>query len=325
MLTRSDSDPRALAPPKKSTAWLDDARRAVQQSGLLLTRPSLAGLEQASPGGRPGAVFMGVGLCSATQVSRALPFDLLGMLVPAELLRRAVGARALVVLVADRHALSNDLSNVEEFQLRARAREAREVIAGIGAALDMSSLQLLSGSDLHDSDDHRQVLASVRARATGGPHPYYVREVADVECLRRRYGGLVKVGWSVGAGGRRDEQSFDRCYRAWIGRAVPFVYCRAGRTLDDRRPKASPYVATDLEHRICLRPDEDPLAKIERARGRASDVTIRGVRKHLKLVARSCRQLVGQGGGGAVEQQVQHWIRQVLSSTPGQARRRCWA
>lgn len=300
--------------------WTADAARLVRQSPLLETGLSLEGLQRAQRPRPPAAIFVGVGLCTRARASRAVPFDVLGMLLPAERLRRAIGARELVVLVADSHALINDL---DPFQVRALARRWIDTLARLGDSV-LPRLRVLRASQLHATPRYRDVLEEVRRRAPGGAHPYVLREVADIEHLRRELGGVLKVGWAICSCGDRghDERFFDARHRAWVGSAVGFVYCKAGRALDDRRPRAAPYITTDPERRICLSPGEDVEAKLARASalGHASASTVRGVRKQLKMIARAYREL-GHPLRGPVEQRTQTIIDEMLVPANGARRR----
>src|SRR5690606_26395895 len=122
-----------------------------------------------------------------------------------------------------------------------------------------------------------------------GEHAYVKLQIADCEYLHRQHRGIVKVGWSPDGRARGGEHEFDRRFRAWLGDHVGFVYCKAGRVLDERRRKAPPYLATDPPRRICLEPDEDVPGKLGRV---ATEPIVRGVRKHLRMLAYSaCKRL----------------------------------
>jgi hypothetical protein len=293
-----------MTPQHKDTTWLARLKQTALQEPLVETRPTLAALQRIERSDRPRAVFVGLGICSRNQMSRALPLDVLGMLLPAERLRRVIGASTLVAVVADEHALSN---NFEPYLVKSRTQST---IHTLGRLRDsgLDRIRILRASAFHHTDDYRAILARVDRRAPEGEHPYFLREAADIEYLDRRFGGIVKVGWTIGrsTGHRRklDELVFDRRFRSWVGRHVAFVYCKAGRTLDGRQPKMAPYVALDPRRRICLEPSEDVSAKLELARRTASPDVIRGARKHLRRISRAFEGLI-QPLPGAVEQRTQ--------------------
>jgi len=90
----------------------------------------------------------------------------------------------------------------------------------------------------------------------------------------------------------RDERVFDETFERWVGGGACFVYSKAGRALDDRRHKVSPYLVADEARRICIDPSENVVDKLERARAETSHSTFRGVYNHLHAVTRSYSKLV---------------------------------
>lgn len=312
--------------PLDTADWKTRLRQLVLQEGLIETRPSLAALERVDRSAPPAAVFLGVGLCTESRLSAALPLDFLGMLLPAERVRRAVGARVLCVMLADVHALGNGFA---ADQVERQARQTEQSLWRIKSALRLPAMEIVRASSFHGTASYRRVLAEVGLRA--GPHedPYFIRQVADLEYLDRRAGGALKVGWTISASSRvkrrRDEVAFDDRFRQWVGKNVGFVYCKAGRTLDDRRPKASPYVAVEPARRVCLRPGEEVRAKLERARGVAAEITVKGVVRHLKAVTRSFSELV-EPLGGPVDRRAQAVISWILAHDAALATREApWA
>ena len=53
------------------------------------------------------AIFYGTGLCTPTELSIGLPFDILGMIFVAERIRRMFGFSKVFHHIADTHAKSN--------------------------------------------------------------------------------------------------------------------------------------------------------------------------------------------------------------------------
>jgi hypothetical protein len=298
---------------REAVDWKTRLRQLILQEGLIETRPSLAALERVDRVNPPSAVFLGVGLCTGSQLSAALPLDFLGMLLPAERVRRAVGARTLCVMLADVHALGNGFA---ADRVERRARQTEQTLWRIRTALRLPAMEIVRASSFHGSASYRRVLAEVGLRAGRQEDPYFIRQVADLEYLDRRAGGVLKVGWTISASSRvkrrRDEVAFDDRFRQWVGKNAAFVYCKAGRTLDDRRPKASPYVAVEPGRRVCLRPGEEVLDKLERARGVAAAATVKGVVRHLRAVTRSFSELV-EPLRGPVDRRAQAVISWILA------------
>lgn len=291
---------------------LEELGKLALQHPLLETKPSLEALAAARPASPRRAVFVGVGMCSRRGLSVSLPVDVLGLLAPAEEVRRALSAERLVVLVADAHAVTAG------FPARRVSRRAQEVVATLrraGAALRLEHLEIWRASTLHAQASWRTALSFVRRRAPVSASPYFLQQSADVESMHRRFGGVVKVGWTLG--GRRgepqarDEEAFDRFYRAHVGDHVGFLYAKAGRVLDDHRRKAPPYVATDEQRRVCLAPDEDVAAKLARARASQTTATVEGARRYYRALCASFSRLT-EPLAGPVEHRLQTLIRRVF-------------
>lgn len=288
--------------------WRDRLERAVEQEALFLTGPSRAALDEADPRVSPGAVMVGIGLCTPDALTAAMPFDLLGLLLPAEQLRRLTDASTLVALVADTHARS---TGFDDGAIEARARAAVSALLRLRARLGLDALCVVRASRLHATTRYREWLRTVQARAGARVSPYLVRQVADVACLDERLGGIAKVGWMVGRDrddAISDEAAFDRWVEPWSRRRPLFGYVRAGRTLDPSRTKASPYVELDPSVRIRWAPDEDVRRKLA-AGGDASAAN--GVKNHLRAITRSYSRLV-EPLEGPVESRAQAILDRVF-------------
>ena len=289
--------------------------RLVVQESLFVTQSSLEGLAHVPQGGPPPrAVFVGIGLASSDALSAALPIDVLGLLLAAEHARRAAGAEAFLLLLADAHALHNGLSP-DAVATRAAAYE--RVLHRVVTRLGWSHVELIRASQLHARVDYARLHEQVRRRAPAGEHPYFTREVADIAYFARTHGSILKVGWALGPRQEpsRDERAFDSKFLRWTSGNVGFLYSKAGRALDDRGLKAVPYVDCDPERRVCLSPDECVSDKLGRAMQRLSPSTIRGVRRHLRAIARSYGKLV-RPISGPVEQQIEQVLDDVFGAAP---------
>jgi hypothetical protein len=301
------------SPAGAAPRWLRRLRNAALQSPLVESRPTLAGLRPLEAGAAPRAVFLGVGLCTREVLSRTLPVDLVGLLLTAERARQSLRAPTLLVAVADVHARENEF---DALAVRRRAQETEAVLQRLGERLRLPRMRVVRASQFQDSAGYRRILEWVDEVSAQDEHPYVMREAADIEYLHRQFGGLLKLGWSVSSlpkGTERfDEVAFDRRYQEWVGNGVGFVYAKAGRALDDRCPKVSPYTVVEPARRICLRPDEDVARKLREAETRVQPSTIRGVRRHLARITREFRDLVAPVDGD-VETRIQQIIDHVLA------------
>lgn len=303
-----------LSPPDSrwsNAVILPPLRRLVTQQSLMNTRASLAGLSHlraCDPA--PRCVFVGVGMSSARELSHALPLDVLSMLFASEQVRAAISAREIKLLLADAHALENGHPAALVSQ---RCATYESTLRRVLARLGWSHVEVLRASDLHAQDAHARLHAAIRRVAPSQEHSYVTRELADIEYFSRHYGGILKVGWALTSRGPglRDEPLFDDRFRRWVGTHVGFVYCKAGRALDDRRMKSAPYVVSDISRRVCLSRSELVGEKLQRSAALISSSTLRAVRSHLKAITRSYKQLVGPMRG-SVEEQTQRLIWELL-------------
>lgn len=300
--------PRVSRPPLRARL-----SRVVEQEPLFETRPSRHGVEDAPPLVQDSTVFAGVGLVSGPAVTRAVPLDVMGLLLSAEHVRRTLAASRLLVLVADAHAQTN---GAPQALLERRTERYLEVLHAVIARCHFTHMHVVRASEWDDDATYRNTLRAVQGRMPADTHPYVLREVADIAHVERTYGSVVKVGWALQrsrAGAHRDERLFDDAFTRWIGGRACFVYAKPGRALDDRRQKVSPYVVADTSRRICIHPEEDVVAKLERARQDVSRSTYRGVCNHLNAVTRSYGALV-RPLEGSVPERAQTMIDDLLGA-----------
>jgi hypothetical protein len=302
-----------MASPTNPVAFLASLQRVVTQQSLFDTDASLAGLAHIKTHGHaPRSVFLGIGMTSLDQLSCGLPLDVLGMLFAAEHVRWAARARDIVLLLADAHALDN--GHTPRLVERCASAYEQALLRVLGR-LGWSHMRVLRASELHALDGHVRVHKAIKRMAPPHEHPYITRELADIEYFARHCGGIVKVGWALRGStlhAVRDERKFDDRFRRWVGGHVGFVYVKPGRVLDDRRIRAAPYLVSDPARRVCLAHDENVHEKLQRAASQMSTSTVLGVRRHLKAIARSYKQLIGPLRG-PVEDQIQEVIRHLLS------------
>jgi len=298
-------------PARWTPSWTEGLRRCVRQEPLLDTRTSLAGVGQGAWAVRPRTIFMGVGLCARGELSRAVPLDLLGMLLPAEILRRQLRCQELVVLVADTHALENGFAPhlVEE-----RARAMEQVLHNVRSACHLPSLRILRASRLHQASGYQRMLLQVRNRAAPGVHEYLLQQYADVLYLHQQQGPVLKVGWSLPSSDplrQRDEVKLDQQMAALTGARLSCVYCKPARTLADATPRMPPYVVKRPESRLCLDRADDPETKLLNAHQRARPATVAGFRKHLRRLVYTWGKVVEPLPRGTLSQRVAAMMERI--------------
>jgi len=148
----------------------------------------------------------------------------------------------------------------------------------------------LRARELHQTVRYQRALERIEARARGDLPPYLLRQVADVQVLDEDAGPILKLGWTMKNNqAEADERAFDRWVQPLTGRDVSFVYALPGRTLSPKRPKASPYVATERGVRVLVQPGESAVDKLERAKTQLPQHFYNGVKKHFGRLFREAR------------------------------------
>jgi hypothetical protein len=219
------------------------------------------------PGERPlchlaeigGSVLVGIGCAGRRGPSYPVPFDLLGMLVGAELVRQDVGATRINILIADAHAIVAYPGKAIEVHLAAQLRAAI-----VTAALHILGVpfEVVFASQLEGDPLYKQIFHEAQTRDASGAD-YFPREATDIEFFRRARNARAKLGWAIPSG-KFDERAFDKVYVQTFpeGRGVYFYYIGPGQRLDPQRPNGVPYLDDDPAYRILLATDEDVPRKL---------------------------------------------------------------
>lgn len=237
------------------------------------------------------ACWFGVGL-SGRCLSQGVPVDLLQLILAQEVVRRSLGLRHSLVLIADSNACAAGHSPIAI----AAARERLEWTLRTIARQFRFPLEVLSATSLEVPLRARSLLRRVHT-----DNPYVARQVAQMQ-LMRQAGAGVKIGWAV-RGFDNDERPFDRLHDRSFSARLAYVYTRGGRSLSASRPRCSPYICEDRAHRLLLEPSERIGAKLERFDRRHP--LVRGYRRLLAYLARAHRQLVGPDRPWAPEERIQ--------------------
>lgn len=291
--------------------WWESFERTVLQEPLLHSQNTLRAQAELSVGPRPRIIMVGIGLCGQAGLSQGLPVDVVGLLAPAEALRKSVGANAVVVLLADRHA---EAVGWPFSEVAAAADRASAHLMALRDAADWPELVVLRARDLHQHPAWEHCANHLGSSLADLPS-YARLQLLDVAALQHLSGGVLKLGWTLGgAGGAlRDERFFDEQYLERVGDGVRFAYALAGRTLDPQRPRASPYVARCRNRRV-LADSQDAaqlLATCPQAQGGL-------VRRHLARITRAAKEHLLSLDGSPVERLRQ--LQGALQPTPSHRR-----
>lgn len=273
-----------------------------------LDATSLSALES-SP---EGSIYYGTGLTTPRAIGVGLPFDVLGMVLVAERIKRTLGLKAIYHHIADTHAKTNEWIDPQEVDRRAKITE--ETLIRVAHNLELSGFNVVLSSRFDQSTEYEELVRHFRDKSQ--EHEYVIREMADMEWYRRRHRTTVKMGWIIQASEAPvgfDERLFDQEYKRIEGEKLSFVYTKPGRTLDLSRPKASPYIQIAGENRLLLERGENVAQKIEGAAQRMKDPHLGGTRKHVENIVRLYERLFGTFGKIPLEEKAQAIIDNATS------------
>ena len=300
---------RSTAPiPIIRSDWRSRVARLAERAPLIETHPSTRGLRTAVT--EPRTIFLGIGLCSPDALSRAVPIDVLGVLLPAELVRRASGAEELLVVVADQHAVE---SGHDESRVHLQARTVQETIERVRDVCRLSALRIVRSSSYSGSVEYQSILDHVR-QVSSSRVDYVHRQLADVLYFQGHRSSLLKVGWVLrqpALGRRCDEVAFDQALLAAGGRDIGFVYCRPGRALSDRTPRVAPYLVRRPEERLLLCRREDPHDKLTRAAEDMRPGNLEAYRRHLRMILYTYGRLVEHVRGPTLAHRADSLLRRL--------------
>lgn len=281
-------------------------KKIVLNEPLIESRPSLEGIsnEGVKSG---GSIYYGTGLCTTKEASVNLPFDVLSMVLVAERLRRQLGMNMVYHHIADTHALANPFFTPE--QVNENTKRVQETIETVVSNLGLTNFKVVLSSSFDQSAEYQALGAGINTEL----NEYIQRELTDMLW----YGGkgvVLKIGWIIQAGETTlgyDERLFDREFTEMFGKGLSFIYLKAGRTLDHKKPKASPYISTQGEKRLLLRKDENVFEKFVAAEIEFGNRNFNGARGYFIDIIRAYEKLFGSLGNLTIEEKIQTIIDNV--------------
>lgn len=265
-----------------------------------LEATSFSALES-NPG---GSVYYGTGLTTPRAIAVGLPFDVLGMILVAERVKRSLGLKEIYHHIADTHAKTNEWIDPKEVDRRAKITE--ESLIRIASNLSLEGFKVMLSSRFDRSNDYEDLVKHFKERSK--EHEYVIREMADMEWYRVKHKTVVKMGWIIQATEAPvgfDERLFDQEYKRIEGDKLSFVYTKPGRTLDLSRPKASPYIQIAGENRLLLEKGEKVKEKLDGAAQRMNDLHMGGARRHIENIVKVYEKLFGSFGRIPLEEKAQ--------------------
>lgn len=259
------------------------------------------------------ALYFGTGLCTTRMMSVGIPFDFIGLVITAEIIRRICGFDRIIHLIADSHAKSNHF--VSDAEVDTKARLFRELALRVANRLGLrGTYEVLLASEIDSSPEYIAILESIPA---GGSHEYTRREWADMEYLARHRSVSLKLSWKMPLkkekSHRLDETFFDEGFSAHFPRPYSFIYVRAALTFDPARLNVCPYTTVPEEKRLLLQADENAETKLTEfcaVKHKAIDRAL----EQINAIVKMFEQMVGTTlPGSTLGERVNSVIRIILS------------
>lgn len=219
-------------------------------------------------------IFLGVGLCTPTQLSRSIPFDILGFLLTAEFIKKQVPNSKVFLLIGDHHAwLSNDFDKNKTKKL---ATITSKTIQKIITAFEFDNWHILLSSNIFPN--------TVKSS-------YEELEIRDVNHFFKTHHCGIKISWHFSIKSKEnktDEAHFDQLLNIPI-KTVPI---KTGFTFNSKKIHESPYICTDPNARITLYLKENPKSKLIFFKDQIPTSQFQAVKNHLKRVTILFEQLI---------------------------------
>ncbi|MBI5151833.1 MAG: hypothetical protein HZA34_04735 [Candidatus Pacebacteria bacterium] len=248
-------------------------------------------------------IFFGVGIMTHRALSEAIPFDILMMFFIAELLRRVVSAKKVVILVADQHAITNQLASIETIQNITEKTLA--VVRTIIQNFRLSHFECIRTTTLNSNDDIRTIFRNLPDIS----NDYLKHEIADSLWLQKFHHVGIKLGWAMSREQNiegHDERFFDLNIAKFCP-TMSFIHTKSGRTANPERSRVSPYVSIHGEDRLLLRCGENATKKIFLWRQRHNQ-TIKPLLRQLSQIVRLYDKLFQTHTFQSFDEKMQHLI-----------------
>lgn len=286
--------------------------KIIGNEAMIEAGPTMQFLDRDNIDNRPGgSLYYGTGLTTPNAISVGLPFDILGMMLTAEKIRRAGKFDNVFHHIADTHAKTNDW--IDHVDVDTVATRTVETLEQVKKNLKLENFKIVLASSFDSSPEYKTLVNSF---GESDEHEYVRREMADMEWYRSRDDVRIKLGWIIQAKETDmgfDERRFDREYLRFHPGQMSFVYIKPGRTFNPSRPKVSPYISIDGEERLLLAPGTN----VQEVFDATDDPNLGGAKKHIQNIVRLYEGLYGSlgkiwDGGITLEDKVQTIINKCF-------------
>jgi|GEM_PF-5526914 len=208
-------------------------------------------------------IYFGTGVVSSKAISQGLPFDVFGMLLTAEWMRRKTNAQGIIHEISDIHALLRPEYDPKEIAALANGQKLQ--LTRIASALGLGDVyRCVLASEYRDQKIFKEVQNEVDCLCADNVLPYMRYQSAGNLYFARFEGVRCKVGWLIDDNNNNnnnklkglDERSFNDVYDELGVEPLCFAYTWSGWNFDPRRARVSPYTTVSGEKRLMLDSNE---------------------------------------------------------------------
>lgn len=252
-------------------------------------------------------LFVGVGLCTATQPAVGIPFDIISFFLLPELLRRKGLIESTFFLIADTHALTN--SFMTPSLVTTLTQTMKQTALSIIRSFRLQNMHVVVASEIRNESSFKTVLEELPKMENA-----YVREeIADVAWFMQMKNVRFKLGWTISneiIPSGHDERFFDMEMKQFLSTPLIFLHTEAGRTFDPKHPKASPYITIRDEKRTLL----TPTTGIENLKSNTTNDE--AVMNHIKRIVRLFETCIVKIPFSSLEEKLNFIIQTATQDVP---------
>lgn len=237
----------------------DVLKSVIMQQSLIEKKSSIASIEMMPDDTEVKSIFLGTGISKPDELTQAVPFDFLVFPLVAAKIQKTIGNCHVHHLIADNHALINNLGKKG---IRHVAVNYRKMIEDIIGNMDIENYHIYLASEIATDKNYQLLLDQILSSNFSNEYSRY--EATDVEYFHRTRQVSLKLGWKFNGESKYDEASFDSDYKKCFGRNVYSIYTVSGKRFDDKKPNTVPYTVykSEMDHRLIVSKDEDVFKKI---------------------------------------------------------------
>ena len=300
--------------PEERKPFLQQFRKIIQTTPTLEFNLSQARINQFTEFEDHPPLLFGIGGGSRA-LNKALPLDVLSMILTAEKLRKGLSLGKCRILCANDITYTNIPKNPEftkETIDRVMIGE-REILRLVLERFKIGDhWDVFLGTDIDTiiskeaKEEYDEMVADAdKVPFVGGHH--YSMEIAEMWSLIGRKTGGLKLGWfmrylnKVRGGYIMDEQPFDARYAMYLAyrqltnkTSIPYVH--AGVKIFPGKSgmvdKESPYICYDPTNRILLSPFERPEQKLSEAYRAGGGLRLKQVRKQFVNIIKLFEEII---------------------------------